>query len=147
MIDLSYHLNKYIQHKHVWKLFEVSCTLQSPCITWIAIKSCSKFWCILVTTMNLKDRNWISKPAYCYYFVKKYLTELNLIIYSWLSISQIHGILNFLVSLTNVLVPWQTTKANSYSVSRTPNISNSFPISLRIWDIESQLYLHIHTYH
>ena len=44
--DLPYDLNKYIQYKHVWKLFgEVVYiyTLWLPSITWIGMKSCSKF--------------------------------------------------------------------------------------------------------
>ena len=40
----------------------------------------------------------------------------------------------------NVLVPWQTTKANNYAVSQILDISNSFLIPLRVRDIESQLY-------
>ena len=40
----------------------------------------------------------------------------------------------------NVLVPWQTTKANNYAVSQILDISSSFLIPLRVRDIESQLY-------
>ena len=32
VIDFSYNLNKYIQDKHVWKLFEVSCLHQCTVI-------------------------------------------------------------------------------------------------------------------
>ena len=60
--------------------------------------------------------------------------------YSWLSISQIVDFSNFLESGTNVLVPWQTTEANKYSVSPTLDISNSFLNPLGVRDIESQLY-------
>ena len=36
-----------------------------------------------------------------------------------LSLSRIYLVIsNFLVSWTNILIPWQATKANNYSVSR-----------------------------
>ena len=69
IIDLSYNLSKYIQYKHVWKLFEVGCLHQLTAIALhrlvIGIEICSKFLRILVTTVYFKDRNWFSKTAYC----------------------------------------------------------------------------------
>ena len=32
MIDLSYNLSKYMEYKHVWKLFEVGCLHQHTVI-------------------------------------------------------------------------------------------------------------------
>ena len=67
IIDLFYNFNKYIQYKHVWKLFKVSCLHQHTVIAFIArigMKSCSKFLRNLVTTLHFTDRNWISKTVY-----------------------------------------------------------------------------------
>ena len=72
IIVLSYNLSKYIQHKHIWKLFDVVVyinILSLLCISWIGMKSCSRFLHILVTTVHFMDQNWISKIFYCDYLL------------------------------------------------------------------------------
>ena len=68
IIDLSYYLNKYIQYKHVWKLFEVGCLHQHTAIALNRLdrnRKLLKFLHILITTVFFKDQNWIPKTAYC----------------------------------------------------------------------------------
>ena len=73
IIDLSYYLNKYIQYKHVWKLFEVGCLHQHTVIALNRLdrnRKLLKFLHILITTVLLlgyakMDQNWIPKTTYC----------------------------------------------------------------------------------
>ena len=64
MIDLSYNLCKYIQYKHVWKVFEAGCLHQRNLIACYRLGRNGmllKFLRILITTAYFKDRGWISK--------------------------------------------------------------------------------------
>ena len=70
IIDLSYNLSKYIQYKHVWKLFEVDClhqyTVANRLITSYRLNGkLLKFLRILITAVYFKDLKWISKTMYC----------------------------------------------------------------------------------
>ena len=68
IIDLSYNLNKYIQYKHVWKLFEVGCLHQRTVIALYRLDrngKLLKFFRILIKTLYFKDRKWTSKTVYC----------------------------------------------------------------------------------
>ena len=66
--DLSYNLNKYIQCKHVWKLFEVGCLHQHTVIALCRLnrnEKLIKILRILTATIYFKDRHWICKTVYC----------------------------------------------------------------------------------
>ena len=68
IIDSSYNLSKYIQYKHVWKLFEVGCQHQHTLIPLYCLERNRKLLkClrILITAVYFKDRKWISKTVYC----------------------------------------------------------------------------------
>ena len=59
MIDLSYNLCKYIQYKHVWKLFEAGCLHQRNLIACYRLGGNGmllKFLRILITAACFKDR-------------------------------------------------------------------------------------------
>ena len=60
IIVLSYNLNKYIQYKHVWKLFEVGCLHQHTIVALYRLDRNEK----LLEIMHYTDRNWISKTVY-----------------------------------------------------------------------------------
>ena len=69
IIDLSYNLSKYIQYKHVWKLFEMDClhqhTVANPLITLYRLNGkLLKYLQILITAVYFKDLEWISKTMY-----------------------------------------------------------------------------------
>ena len=58
--------------KYVWELFKVVCLhlhIVITCIAWIKMKSYSNFFCILVTAVHCKNRNWTCKSVYCCLFV------------------------------------------------------------------------------
>ena len=60
IIDLLYNLNIYIQlnpFENFLKWVVYMNTLESPCIAWIGMKSCSKFTRNLVPKVHFKDRN------------------------------------------------------------------------------------------
>ena len=70
IIDLSYNLSKYIQYKHVGKLFEVGCLHQHAVANRIIALyrlngKLLKFLWILITAVYFKDLKWISKTMYC----------------------------------------------------------------------------------
>ena len=59
MIDLSYNLCKYIQYKHVWKVFEAGCLHQRNLIACYRLGGNGmllKFLRILITAACFKDR-------------------------------------------------------------------------------------------
>ena len=61
IIDSSYNLSKYIQYKHVWKLFEVGCQHQHTLIPLYCLDRNRKLLrClrILITAVYFKDRKW-----------------------------------------------------------------------------------------
>ena len=73
-IDLSYNLSKYIQYKHIWKLFEVDCLLQHTVANHlIALYRLNgkllRFLRILITAVYFQDLKWISKTMYCISFL------------------------------------------------------------------------------
>ena len=64
IIDVPNNFSKYIQYKHVWKLFEVGYLHQNTVMALYRLDTNEKFLRILVTTVYFKDRNWISKIMY-----------------------------------------------------------------------------------